>query len=715
MALAVAGLCGRPAEAAFFDDGATHTVNDSATGQYGVDIADSATGQDTTVNIVDPAEIGLAISAFGVAPDPQNPIANGNSIRLISANGGDAILNFSGGTTVGAINSFAGQVNLSGGTIGFDPGNFWSLRLGFTELAMSGGELESSIYANDSCLTVTGGLIGGDPGGGSIFAQRSAAVLNNAALAGGIYAIEQTQVMLHNTTVGEDIAGESLVVFQSIAEIEGGNFDAGVTALDGSRVTITGDATFGENFTLRSIEASGGGMGVTRVEVFSGTFAGGVQASAATRIRIHDGTFGAASASRSIIAGSPDQLAKVRVDDGSFGGMVVASANSRVTIDGGSFGQNVLESLQVSASIGEAHATVNGGTFASAVRAGQQARVRLNGGDFGQAISDDLSISARTDEGTAVVDVFGGSYSGAFRAGTNGLIRVYGTGLQISSGVLSGTLADGTPINAEVITADNGQIQLLDPTETPEVPEGYTLLQASVGAVLNLLTFPLPSPPPPPCGDHYAGPFDIPLNPVPIDPDILPGPVPRVEGADLIIRRIRDAINPGISGDFRDTIPIELVALQLQSAAPVDLSLFGGRGTGQLFLTLQSQRSAAEVAQLGAGGLSLGNLELDFAMQMYDASFDLFFDVRAGAVDGEILLSLQDLLSTPAAVPWALEGMDFISGALATSLTQFSFEGQFLEYVGQQVVPAPEPTVAGLTALAAGILASRRRRAQRHE
>ena len=46
-------------------------------------------------------------------------------------------------------------------------------------------------------------------------------------------------------------------------------------------------------------------------------------------------------------------------------------------------------------------------------------------------------------------------------------------------------------------------------------------------------------------------------------------------------------------------------------------------------------------------------MTVDFAMRNLDASIDVLFDLRAGAVDGPIIFSGHDLLTTPLAVPWS--------------------------------------------------------------
>lgn len=106
---------------------------------------------------------------------------------------------------------------------------------------------------------------------------------------------------------------------------------------------------------------------------------------------------------------------------------------------------------------------------------------------------------------------------------------------------------------------------------------------------------------------------------------------------DTIVRRLEAAHAPV------ETIPIELVALQLQSVMPVDL----GAGLGIHYITLQSQRGGPASAgrmtiQFGAEGVPHGH---------FDSFFDVFFDVRLGALDGPIVASDSlPLVSVP--TPW---------------------------------------------------------------
>ncbi|MCP5517395.1 MAG: hypothetical protein H7A45_09090 [Verrucomicrobiales bacterium] len=73
-----------------------------------------------------------------------------------------------------------------------------------------------------------------------------------------------------------------------------------------------------------------------------------------------------------------------------------------------------------------------------------------------------------------------------------------------------------------------------------------------------------------------------------------------------------------------DTVPIEIVALQLMSVNPIDL----GAGLGTHYITLQSARG---------GPASAGTVTVDNTT--FDNAFSVFYDVRFGALNGPIILS----------------------------------------------------------------------------
>jgi hypothetical protein len=110
-----------------------------------------------------------------------------------------------------------------------------------------------------------------------------------------------------------------------------------------------------------------------------------------------------------------------------------------------------------------------------------------------------------------------------------------------------------------------------------------------------------------------------------------------VGNADTIVRRLTAAGAP--SG----VVPIEIVALGLVSAAPVDF----GAGTDFHYITLQSVRG---------GPASTGEMTINFGPEgaphgAFDSFFDVFFDLRIGAADGPILMS-DSLILQALGAPW---------------------------------------------------------------
>ncbi len=109
---------------------------------------------------------------------------------------------------------------------------------------------------------------------------------------------------------------------------------------------------------------------------------------------------------------------------------------------------------------------------------------------------------------------------------------------------------------------------------------------------------------------------------------------------DTIVERKTDAHAPS------EAIPIELVALQLKSVAPIDL----GGGLATHYITLQSVRG-------GPG--SPGRMTIDFGPEgnphgTFSSFFDVFFDVRLGGLTGPILMADNLQLSNQGAL-WSHE------------------------------------------------------------
>lgn len=180
---------------------------------------------------------------------------------------------------------------------------------------------------------------------------------------------------------------------------------------------------------------------------------------------------------------------------------------------------------------------------------------------------------------------------------------------------------------------------------------------------------------------------------------------------DTIMQRLAPAAGPSQS------IPVEIVALQLVSATPVDFGL----GLGFYFITLQSARG---------GPASSGQRTIDFGPEgsphgTFSSFFDVFFDIRLGALDGPIALS-DSLIVTADGVPWSHEpppgavqipGVNtFLNGQDREA--DFFPIGTFVEttltgatHALETATIVPEPAslaMAGLPALL-GLVAARRR------
>ncbi|WP_394793417.1 PEP-CTERM sorting domain-containing protein [Armatimonas sp.] len=111
---------------------------------------------------------------------------------------------------------------------------------------------------------------------------------------------------------------------------------------------------------------------------------------------------------------------------------------------------------------------------------------------------------------------------------------------------------------------------------------------------------------------------------------------------DTIVKRLQSATVLGPLPQVAASLPIELVALQLQTSAPINL----GAGNDLHFFTLQTMRSAAEITALGVGTLTQGTITVAFDNDLlgvqngtFDTVFTAFFDIRIGAVNGPIINS----------------------------------------------------------------------------
>ena len=137
----------------------------------------------------------------------------------------------------------------------------------------------------------------------------------------------------------------------------------------------------------------------------------------------------------------------------------------------------------------------------------------------------------------------------------------------------------------------------------------------------------------------------VPLVGVPLGSfDFGSGAVP-VYNTDTIVHRLDQAVAPGGVPGVAPPIGLEMVALQLRSAVPVNLGL----GTGFYFETLQSARG---------GPASLGTMTITFGPEgvphgTFNSLINVAYDIRLGSPTGPIAQSGIAPLTSPPDVAWS--------------------------------------------------------------
>ena len=127
----------------------------------------------------------------------------------------------------------------------------------------------------------------------------------------------------------------------------------------------------------------------------------------------------------------------------------------------------------------------------------------------------------------------------------------------------------------------------------------------------------------------------VPFTGVPVGPG----------NTDTIVERQSDANLPSVGNS--DTIPIELVALQLVSTSPVDFGL----GVDFYYVTLQSARGGpASTGRMTITSTSADDHLPNTPEGDFSSFFDVFFDIRKGALNGPIALSDSLTLSNEGAL-----------------------------------------------------------------
>ncbi len=173
---------------------------------------------------------------------------------------------------------------------------------------------------------------------------------------------------------------------------------------------------------------------------------------------------------------------------------------------------------------------------------------------------------------------------------------------------------------------------------------------------------------------------------------------------DTIVQRLGTAsvlLPPGA-----DTIPIELVALNLVSVNPIDL----GAGLNFYYVTLQSERG---------GPASPGQMTVHVADAnggTFDSFFDVFFDIRLGALNGPIVFS-DHLPLVSQGTPWdrtpppeavvidgvnhLLNGTDQMGDFWPDIITEIHPGGLAIHRAGPAVIP--EPAAIAIWTLLSGL------------
>lgn len=211
----------------------------------------------------------------------------------------------------------------------------------------------------------------------------------------------------------------------------------------------------------------------------------------------------------------------------------------------------------------------------------------------------------------------------------------------------------------------------------------------------------------------FFGPGSEPFEGVPLGGFDFGTGLENVGSTDTIVERLGPAVvgGPGETA----TIDIEIVALQLRSVAPIDV---GGGMVDFLYVTLQNQIP------------SMGTMDIKFDHQYggtFDSLFDVFFDIRFGALSGPVIHS-DFLLMTSSGNPWgriAPSGATVIDGVNHNLKGDGTIEHDFwpgtlpdgtnpgpvvhdASGAGHHVVENPEPATICLLGLG-GLLLRRKR------
>lgn len=594
---------------------------------------------------------------------------------------------------------------LPGAELTRDPLLLLSIQLGPTGgggavLEMTGGNVHWPVLVDSGgCAELSGGVLE------SVDPSPAAPSLR----------VEPTAAPAHAIISGDAIVGFVLASGSSRIEIAGGSVGQ-IVALGGTStypvVTMSNGTTGTQAYSFGALNMSGGtnngrlfGFGLSRLKVSGGTLADGLSCDDGCNATISGGTVNAPSTEPSFFL---KEFGRVRVTAGTINSDVSVSGRvTQLSISGGTFNRPIRVAERAG---GQDKLLVSGGSIAQGIESSNRGIITIHGGAIGAAAATSLSV---IDESRA--SIFGGSFGAPLVAANTGEITIFGNGLVLNSGQLSGNLADGTPINVGTLTFGAGVITLVN---------GFT--QQVFSGPWRPLTIPSAGIKLPPglvdaevyCDGTPQPTVSVGFGALPIlDPPTLE----ELPNAHFVIEGLTNAVNPGDT-PYEDTVPIEIHSLRLQSLEPVALS---GGVEETLFITLQSERSAADPP---AGPASGGTATLQFDTREFTLSFSLHYDIRTGAVDGPIVHSATDLLTSPEPAPWSpadgtvssATGLEipFFPGVSAGGRFAFDLQGTDIQLVAAQAaLPVQVPAlgangsiVLGALLLGAGLAFLRRRR-----
>jgi len=212
----------------------------------------------------------------------------------------------------------------------------------------------------------------------------------------------------------------------------------------------------------------------SRVTVSGGAIVGSLSATTTSQVTISGGSI----ADELYASGS----SLVTVSDGSIYGSLHAQNNGQLTFSGGSVRYELIVD-------GNSQVTVSGGTILKGLNASDSSRVTISGGSIGEGSPNDETIRSRLHE-YCQVTISGGSignYVDVYNGGqlivkgsdfaVDGSSIEYGTYYSNWSGNLTGTLANGDPIDNWIDVYNNGFV-------TFAVPEPCALSLLFLGGLM---------------------------------------------------------------------------------------------------------------------------------------------------------------------------------------------------------------------------------------